>query len=99
MSVKTIALIGNQNAGKTTLFNAYTGANQSVGNWPGVTVDKTVGKIAPDTVRRLREAFRNQSGDIRIAQTGLPDCCKPEAKVDPRVLAAQSPEDSFFVVD
>nr|MCR5085421.1 ferrous iron transport protein B [Succinivibrionaceae bacterium] len=47
----------------------------------------------------LREAFRNQSGDIRIAQTGLPDCCKPEAKVDPRVLAAQSPEDSFFVVD
>ncbi|MBQ9374861.1 MAG: ferrous iron transport protein B [Ruminococcus sp.] len=44
MSV-TIALAGNPNSGKTTLFNALTGSNQFVGNWPGVTVEKKEGKL------------------------------------------------------
>ena len=39
------ALVGNQNCGKTTLFNALTGSNQHVGNFPGVTVDQKMGEI------------------------------------------------------
>lgn len=40
-----IGLIGNPNCGKTTMFNAFTGSNQYVGNWPGVTVEKKEGKV------------------------------------------------------
>ena len=39
------ALAGNQNCGKTTLFNALTGSNQHVGNFPGVTVDQKSGEV------------------------------------------------------
>ena len=51
MSIK-IALVGNPTCGKTTMFNAMTGANQYVGNWPGVTVEKKEGKLRgyPDAV-------------------------------------------------
>lgn len=42
---KTIALVGNPNCGKSTIFNILTGSNQYVGNWPGVTVEKKLGKI------------------------------------------------------
>ena len=41
----TVAFIGNPNCGKTTLFNAYTGANLKVANWPGVTVEKVEGSF------------------------------------------------------
>lgn len=44
MNELTIALVGNPNSGKTTLFNELTGANQYVGNWPGVTVERKLGK-------------------------------------------------------
>jgi ferrous iron transport protein B len=44
----TIALAGNPNSGKTTVFNALTGSRQHVGNWPGVTVDKKEGQYRKD---------------------------------------------------
>ena len=50
----TFALAGNQNSGKTTLFNRLTGSNQHVGNWPGVTVEQKTGS--------LTEPFR---GEVR----------------------------------
>ena len=43
--MNTVAICGNPNSGKTTLFNALTGSHQQVGNWPGVTVEKKVGKF------------------------------------------------------
>ena len=46
MSNYTIGVVGNPNCGKTTLFNAMTGAKQRVGNWPGVTVDRKIGRYA-----------------------------------------------------
>ncbi len=46
--MSVIALAGNQNSGKTTLFNELTGASQYVGNWPGVTVEKKMGHLKSD---------------------------------------------------
>ncbi|WP_462172162.1 FeoB small GTPase domain-containing protein [Pseudoalteromonas xiamenensis] len=40
-----VALVGNPNCGKTTLFNRLTGAKQKVGNWPGVTVERKTGEL------------------------------------------------------
>ena len=47
MSIR-LALAGNPNSGKTTMFNALTGSNQRVGNWPGVTVEKKEGRLKAD---------------------------------------------------
>lgn len=51
----SVALVGNPNSGKTTLFNALTGANQFVGNWPGVTVEKKEGKYKEDNEIKITD--------------------------------------------
>ena len=48
MATLAVALTGNPNTGKSTIFNELTGARQKIGNWPGVTVDKKVGYVQHD---------------------------------------------------
>ncbi len=48
MEISQLALVGNPNSGKTTLFNALTGSNQHIGNWPGVTVERKSGQLKKD---------------------------------------------------
>ena len=66
----TFALVGNQNSGKTTLFNQLTGSNQHVGNFPGVTVDRKDGVIRghSDTLNLLHVALFRRGA-------GLPELC------------------------
>ena len=61
-----IALVGNPNSGKTSLFNTLTGLNQKVGNFPGVTVDKKTGEFkTPDLFRYF------------LAERDIPKKCEP----------------------
>lgn len=52
---ETLALVGNPNSGKTTLFNALTGAKQHVGNWPGVTVERKSGRLKADNALVIQD--------------------------------------------
>ena len=70
----TIGFIGNPNCGKTTLFNAYTGANLKVANWPGVTVEKVEGAIKDhDVDTRLVEIVKFLKG-MECKKIGLAFC-------------------------
>ena len=65
----TIALAGNPNCGKTTMFNALTGANQYVGNWPGVTVERKEGRLKKNKDVKVDDAtFGIRKTDGHCAQ-------------------------------
>lgn len=78
MSIRyTFALAGNQNSGKTTLFNVLTGSNQHVGNWPGVTVEQKTGLLihhhhgedthfGQPTLFRKTRAEREENNDVQV---------------------------------
>ena len=88
MAIK-IALAGNPNCGKTTLFNALTGANQYVGNWPGVTVEKKEGKL---------------KGNREVTITDLPGIYSlspytPEEVVARNYLIRERPDAIINIVD
>ena len=76
--IRKIALAGNPNSGKTTLFNALTGANQSVGNWPGVTVEKKEGVLRGNKEVRIIDlpgiySLSPYSPEERVARNYLRD--------------------------
>lgn len=88
-SPSTIALIGNPNAGKTTLFNALTGANQQVGNYSGVTVALKVGETFTPHGRKLRildlpgcYSLKANSPDEKVALDALTGALPGEPKPD-----------------
>ncbi len=84
-----IALAGNPNSGKTTLFNALTGSNQYVGNWPGVTVEKKDGvlKGAPDVI------IQDLPGIYSLSPYSL------EEKVSRKFLVEENPDAILNIVD
>ncbi len=86
---KVIALAGNPNSGKTTLFNELTGANQYVGNWPGVTVDRKGG--------RLTEHEEIELQDLPGIYSLSP--YTPEEVVSRRYLLEEKPDMVINVVD
>ncbi len=88
--ILSVALAGNPNVGKTTIFNRLTGARQKVGNWPGVTVDKKVGTF--------------EHGGRKLEIVDLPgtyslDARSPEEKVVVEFLASRSSDVIVNVLD
>jgi len=88
--MKTIALAGNPNSGKTTLFNAITGARQKVGNYPGITVERKEGSVNLD--------------DTQVRVVDLPGCYSlsaysQEELVARKVLVDERPDIAVGIVD
>jgi ferrous iron transport protein B len=72
-AVPTVAVVGNPNTGKTTLFNALTGSRQRVGNWPGVTVERKQGVLSLSPAERLLVAPFAALGPAARASTAQAD--------------------------
>ena len=92
MKVK-IALAGNPNSGKTTLFNALTGSNQFVGNWPGVTVEKKEGKIKGYTAKGEEAILVDLPGIYSLSPYTL------EEVVSRNFLIGEKPDAIINIID
>ena len=92
MKVK-IALAGNPNSGKTTLFNALTGSNQYVGNWPGVTVEKKEGKIKGFTSKGEEAVLVDLPGIYSLSPYTL------EEVVSRNFLIGEKPDAIINIID
>ena len=92
MKVK-IALAGNPNSGKTTLFNALTGSNQFVGNWPGVTVEKKEGKIKGFTAKGEEAILVDLPGIYSLSPYTL------EEVVSRNFLLGEKPDAIINIID
>lgn len=92
MKVK-IALAGNPNSGKTTLFNALTGSNQYVGNWPGVTVEKKEGKIKGYTAKGEEAVLVDLPGIYSLSPYTL------EEVVSRNFLIGERPDAIINIID
>lgn len=92
MRVK-IALAGNPNSGKTTLFNALTGSNQFVGNWPGVTVEKKEGKIKGYTTKGEEAVLVDLPGIYSLSPYTL------EEVVSRNFLIGEKPDAIINIID
>ena len=99
--MKTIALIGNPNSGKTTIFNGLTGSDQRIGNWPGVTVEKLEGEIHSDSGDSVRVvdlpgvySLNASSEDERVT---LEYVLSHEAEVYVNVLDATALERNLYL--
>lgn len=92
MRVK-IALAGNPNSGKTTLFNALTGSNQFVGNWPGVTVEKKEGKIKGYTSKGEEAILVDLPGVYSLSPYTL------EEVVSRNFLISEKPDAIINIID
>ncbi|MDY3919345.1 MAG: ferrous iron transport protein B [Candidatus Limivivens sp.] len=92
MKVK-IALAGNPNSGKTTLFNALTGSNQFVGNWPGVTVEKKEGKIKGYTTKGEEAVLVDLPGIYSLSPYTL------EEVVSRNFLLGEKPDAIINIID
>nr|MCR4626759.1 ferrous iron transporter B [Treponema sp.] len=88
-----IALAGNPNAGKTTLFNALTGSNQFVGNWPGVTVEKKEGKLKGHTSKDDEVIIMDLPGIYSLSPYTL------EEVVSRNYLAKERPDAILNIID
>ena len=88
-----IALAGNPNSGKTTLFNALTGSNQFVGNWPGVTVEKKEGKIKGYTTKGEEAILVDLPGVYSLSPYTL------EEVVSRNFLIGEKPDAIINIID
>ena len=96
----TVALVGNPNSGKTTLFNNLTGLNQKVGNFPGITVDKKVGACQISQLaskNKIDTEFIDLPGTYSLYPKSMEETICSEVLCNP--LHENKPDVNIIIVD